>query len=87
MQFSQFTDNNPHTDSIVYKWNATNRRFEEHQAIPTIGAYDWTHFTVDQFHFLAVANAFDGLSTRIFSAIYFWQMERFVQFQTMEVRI
>ncbi|KAK6165532.1 hypothetical protein SNE40_022446 [Patella caerulea] len=71
-------------ESSIYQWNKGKKRFEEKQTIPTIGAYDWTHFTVDGFHFLVVANAFNGLTTLVYSVIYFWQNDQLVQFQTME---
>ncbi|XP_076452166.1 thrombospondin-type laminin G domain and EAR repeat-containing protein-like [Babylonia areolata] len=71
-------------DSVIYKWDEESRDFQEHQRIMTVGAYDWTHFAVDGFHFLIVANAFNGRSTLIDSALYFFQGGIFVQFQTME---
>ncbi|XP_070188446.1 thrombospondin-type laminin G domain and EAR repeat-containing protein-like [Littorina saxatilis] len=71
-------------DSVIYKWDDDEREFGEHQRIMTVGAYDWTHFSVDGFHFLVVANAFNGLSTLIDSAVYFFQDGQFVKFQTME---
>ncbi|CAG5130375.1 unnamed protein product, partial [Candidula unifasciata] len=77
-------DNNQ-IDSIVYKWSSRERQFLEHQRLLTIGAYDWTHFTVDGYHFLAVANAFSGLTTLVFSVLYFWQNSSWIQFQTLEV--
>ncbi len=72
-------------DSVIYKWDQSQRLFTEFQSIMTVGAYDWTHFMVNGFHFLAVANAFNGLTTLIDSVLYFWQNDGFVQFQTMEV--
>ncbi|KAK7501367.1 hypothetical protein BaRGS_00007492 [Batillaria attramentaria] len=71
-------------DSIVLRWEEKDKRFKEHQRIMTVGAYDWTHFQVNGFHFLAVANSFNGLTTLIDSALYFYQEGMFVQFQTME---
>ncbi|ESP00777.1 hypothetical protein LOTGIDRAFT_140648 [Lottia gigantea] len=71
-------------ESCIYQWNKISRLFEEYQKITTTGAYDWTYFKVDGFHFLAVANAFNGLTTLFFSILYFWQGGQFVQFQTME---
>ncbi|KAL5006179.1 hypothetical protein ScPMuIL_017337 [Solemya velum] len=71
-------------DSIIYKWNKREKKFKEHQAIPTVGAYDWTYFTVDSYQFLAVAQAFNGLSTMIDSRIFLRQGDQFIQFQTME---
>ncbi|XP_046377703.2 thrombospondin-type laminin G domain and EAR repeat-containing protein-like [Haliotis rufescens] len=75
---------NTMVDSVIYKWDFSQRNFTEFQSIMTVGAYDWTHFVVNDFHFIAIANAFNGLTTLIDSVIYFWQNDRFVQFQTME---
>uniref|UniRef100_A0A8C4Q7T2 Thrombospondin-type laminin G domain and EAR repeats a n=1 Tax=Eptatretus burgeri TaxID=7764 RepID=A0A8C4Q7T2_EPTBU len=74
------------TESIIYKWNCNRRRFEEHQAIVTSGAYDWEFFSVGAFSFLVVANSFNGSSTHVDSAIYVLQGERFVLFQTIKTR-
>ncbi|KAK3083162.1 hypothetical protein FSP39_015455 [Pinctada imbricata] len=71
-------------DSIIYKWNRKERRFREHQVIPTVGAYDWTYFTVNNFHFLAVAQAFDGLTTLLDSKIFVLQNNEFIFFQAIE---
>ncbi|KAL8587413.1 hypothetical protein ACOMHN_062146 [Nucella lapillus] len=71
-------------DSVIYRWQEDSRDFREHQRIMTVGAYDWTHFSVGGFHFLAVANAFNGRSTLIHSVLYLFQKGVFVQFQTME---
>lgn len=51
----------------------------------TTGAYDWTYFSVNGYHFLATAQAFDGFSTLTDSRIYVLQDKQFVLFQTMEV--
>jgi len=73
------------TESPVLRWNASAKRFEPFQAIPTIGAMDWTHFVISGYHFLAVANAFNGYSTRVDSGGYVWHSSSFVVFQTFEV--
>ncbi|CAL1548895.1 unnamed protein product, partial [Lymnaea stagnalis] len=73
------------SNSTIFKWNNKSRNFFlEHQPLPTIGAYDWTHFTVADYHFLVVANAFTGESTLAFSVLYIWQGDKWVEFQTME---
>lgn len=72
------------TESQVLRWNAGTKRFDPFQSIPTIGAMDWTHFTISGYHFLAVANAFNGHSTRVDSVIYVWHSNSFVVFQTIE---
>ncbi|CAH1789672.1 unnamed protein product [Owenia fusiformis] len=71
-------------NSIIYKWDKKMRKFRSIQEIPTVAAYDWTHFVLDGYHFLVVANAFNGVTTRIDSTLYVWQSGQFVQFQTFE---
>ncbi|XDC50712.1 hypothetical protein R6Z07M_001894 [Ovis aries] len=61
---------NHNIDSVIYKWNPGTRLFEANQTIATSGAYDWEFFTVGPYAFLAVANAFNGTSTRLQSNLY-----------------
>ncbi|XP_067229307.1 thrombospondin-type laminin G domain and EAR repeat-containing protein isoform X2 [Chanodichthys erythropterus] len=78
------TENGNHNiNSVVYKWNPGTKTFEVNQTISTSGAYDWEFFTVGPYHFLAVANAFDGISTQIDSSIYIWLGGGFQLFQTI----
>lgn len=53
--------------------------------LPTSGAYDWEFFTVGPYHFLVVANAFDGLTTFVDSVVYIWMNGSFKVFQTIKV--
>ncbi|XP_070776006.1 thrombospondin-type laminin G domain and EAR repeat-containing protein-like [Enoplosus armatus] len=77
--------NNNHTiDSVIYKWNRLTKSFEVHQMLPTSGAYDWEFFTVGPYHFLVVANAFDGVTTSVDSVIYVWVNGSFQVFQTIK---
>ncbi|KAM3870975.1 thrombospondin-type laminin G domain and EAR repeat-containing protein [Diretmus argenteus] len=77
--------NNNHTiDSVVYKWNRLTKSFEVHQTLRTSGAYDWEFFTVGPYHFLVVANAFDGVTTHVDSVIYVWLNGSFRVFQTIK---
>uniref|UniRef100_A0A3Q3W5M0 Thrombospondin-like N-terminal domain-containing protein n=1 Tax=Mola mola TaxID=94237 RepID=A0A3Q3W5M0_MOLML len=77
--------NNNHTiDSVIYKWNRLTKTFEVHQMLPTLGAYDWEFFTVGPYHFLVVANAFDGVTTFVDSVIYIWIDGSFQVFQTIK---
>ncbi|WAR10021.1 TSEAR-like protein, partial [Mya arenaria] len=71
-------------DSVIYRWDRKLRRFTSHQTIRTTGAYDWTYFKVDGYHFLAVAQAFNGRSTLIDSVIYVYQKDKFLPFQSIE---
>lgn len=59
--------------------------FEENQTLSTSGAYDVEFFSVGSFHFLAVANTFDGVSTLISSHIYVWSEGSFHLFQEIPV--
>ncbi|XP_061650628.1 thrombospondin-type laminin G domain and EAR repeat-containing protein-like [Phyllopteryx taeniolatus] len=77
--------NNNHTiDSVVYKWNRPTKSFVVHQRLRTLGAYDWEFFKVGPYHFLVVANAFDGVTTSVESVIYVWVDGNFRVFQTIE---
>ncbi|KAM9340940.1 thrombospondin-type laminin G domain and EAR repeat-containing protein-like [Symphorus nematophorus] len=77
--------NNNHTiDSVIYKWSRLTKSFEVHQKLPTAGAYDWEFFTVGPYHFLVVANAFDGVTTSVDSVIYVWVNGSFQVFQTIK---
>ncbi|KAG7224082.1 hypothetical protein INR49_019817 [Caranx melampygus] len=77
--------NNNHTiDSVIYKWNRSTKSFEVHQRLLTSGAYDWEFFSVGPYHFLVVANAFDGVTTSVDSVIYIWVKGNFQVFQTIK---
>ncbi|KAM8737574.1 thrombospondin-type laminin G domain and EAR repeat-containing protein-like [Acanthopagrus schlegelii] len=77
--------NNNHTiDSVIYKWDRSTKSFEVYQMLPTSGAYDWEFFTVGPYHFLVVANAFDGVTTSVDSVIYVWVDGSFRVFQTIK---
>ncbi|XP_034531246.1 thrombospondin-type laminin G domain and EAR repeat-containing protein-like isoform X2 [Notolabrus celidotus] len=77
-------DNNHTIDSVIYKWNKLTKSFGVHQMLPTSGAYDWEFFTVGPYHFLVVANAFDGVTTSVDSVIYVWVNGSFQVFQTVK---
>ncbi|XP_040055648.2 thrombospondin-type laminin G domain and EAR repeat-containing protein isoform X1 [Gasterosteus aculeatus] len=77
-------DNNHTIDSVIYKWNKPTKSFEVHQMLPTSGAYDWEFFTVGPYHFLVVANAFDGVTTSVDSVIYVWVSGSFQVFQAIK---
>lgn len=88
MYLSSLLDNGNHNiNSVVYKWNPGTKTFEVNQTISTSGAYDWEFFTVGPYHFLAVANAFDGISTQTDSSIYIWLGGAFQLFQTIRVSL
>lgn len=77
-------NNNHSINSVIYKWSRTRKSFEVHQTLQTLGAYDWEFFTVGPYHFLVVANAFDGVTTSVDSVIYVWVDGRFQVFQTIK---
>ena len=79
------TGSSTNIDSIIYQWDFKKKMFVQAQSIPTVAAYDWTHFVVSGNHFLVVANAFNGRTTRVESVIYFWEDGKFVHFQSIEV--
>lgn len=78
-------DSNHTINSVIYVWNRPTKSFEVHQLLLTSGAYDWEFFTVGPYHFLVVANAFDGMTTSVDSVIYVWMDGRFHVFQTIKV--
>ncbi|XP_041669137.1 thrombospondin-type laminin G domain and EAR repeat-containing protein-like [Cheilinus undulatus] len=77
-------DKNHTIDSVIYQWNKLTKSFEVHQRLLTSGAYDWEFFTVGPYHFLVVANAFDGVTTSVDSVIYVWVNGSFQVFQTIK---
>ncbi|XP_032355476.1 thrombospondin-type laminin G domain and EAR repeat-containing protein [Etheostoma spectabile] len=77
-------DKNHTIDSVIYKWNRLTKSFEVYQMLLTSGAYDWEFFTVGPYHFLVVANAFDGVTTSVDSVIYVWVNGSFQVFQTIK---
>uniref|UniRef100_H2ZI15 Thrombospondin-type laminin G domain and EAR repeat-containing protein n=1 Tax=Ciona savignyi TaxID=51511 RepID=H2ZI15_CIOSA len=77
-------DNGQKENSWVYVWNPDHRAFIKYQAIQTIGAYDFQYFRIGADHFLAVANSFNGVTTKLHSVIYRWTQSNFVAFQYIE---
>uniref|UniRef100_A0A3P8UD37 Thrombospondin type laminin G domain and EAR repeats n=1 Tax=Cynoglossus semilaevis TaxID=244447 RepID=A0A3P8UD37_CYNSE len=76
-------DSNHNIYSVIYWWNPQSKVFEVNQTLSTSGAYDWEFFTVGPYHFLVVANTFDGQSTTISSTIYVWMDGYFQTFQNI----
>ncbi|XP_029385785.1 thrombospondin-type laminin G domain and EAR repeat-containing protein-like isoform X2 [Echeneis naucrates] len=76
-------DSNHNIHSVIYKWNPNTKLFEVNQTLSTSGAYDWEFFTVGPYHFLVVANTFDGQTTTISSTIYVWLDGCFRTFQNI----
>jgi len=63
-------DESPIVESVVYKWDATEEFINSELSITTSAAVDWEHFSIGNEHFLAVANAYDGVTHNIGSVIY-----------------
>ncbi|XP_069388750.1 thrombospondin-type laminin G domain and EAR repeat-containing protein isoform X2 [Paralichthys olivaceus] len=76
-------DSNHNIQSVIYRWNPNTKLFEVYQTLSTSGAYDWEFFTVGPYHFLVVANTFDGQSTTISSTVYVWLDGNFQTFQNI----
>ncbi|KAM3608165.1 uncharacterized protein V6R79_020260 [Siganus canaliculatus] len=77
-------DSNHNIHSVVYRWNPSTQLFEVNQTLDTSGAYDWEFFSVGPFHFLVVANTFDGRTTAISSTLYVWLDGCFRSFQSIK---
>ncbi|KAF3694317.1 Thrombospondin-type laminin G domain and EAR repeat-containing protein [Channa argus] len=77
-------DSNHNIHSVIYKWNPNTKLFEVNQTLSTSGAYDWEFFTVGPYHFLVVANTFDGHTTAVSSTIYVWLDGCFQTFQNIQ---
>uniref|UniRef100_A0A3B4H5P2 Collagen type XI alpha 2 chain n=1 Tax=Pundamilia nyererei TaxID=303518 RepID=A0A3B4H5P2_9CICH len=77
-------DSNHNIHSVIYRWNPDTKLFEVNQTLLTSGAYDWEFFTVGPYHFLVVANTFDGRTTIISSTIYIWLDGSFQTFQSIQ---
>ncbi|XP_076602497.1 thrombospondin-type laminin G domain and EAR repeat-containing protein-like isoform X3 [Chaetodon auriga] len=76
-------DSNHNIQSVIYRWNPNTKLFEVNQTLSTSGAYDWEFFSVGPYHFLVVANTFDGRTTTISSTVYIWLDGRFQVFQSI----
>uniref|UniRef100_A0A673AP45 Thrombospondin type laminin G domain and EAR repeats n=1 Tax=Sphaeramia orbicularis TaxID=375764 RepID=A0A673AP45_9TELE len=74
-------DSNHNIHSVIYRWNPNTKLFEVNQTLSTSGAYDWEFFSIGPYHFLVVANTFDGRTTIINSRIYIWMNGCFQTFQ------
>ena len=66
--------------SVVYKME--NDRFILNQTLSTHGAYGIEHFKIDDVHYMAIANRYDG-GYKKKSVIYKWGKEKFEEFQSI----
>nr|XP_033473941.1 thrombospondin-type laminin G domain and EAR repeat-containing protein-like [Epinephelus lanceolatus] len=76
-------DSNHNIHSFIYRWNPNTQLFEVNQTLSTSGAYDWEFFSVGPYHFLVVANTFNGQTTIISSVVYVWVNGCFQTFQSI----
>ena len=81
--YASETSEKHNTDSFIYKFNDLTERFFLYQTIGTSGALDVEYFTISEEHYLAVANSFDGTTSRLNSVIYRWNGTLFVSFQNL----
>ena len=81
--FQSNTDDNYNTDSFIYKFNDSSGEFSLYQTIGTNGGHDVKYHTISGEHYLAVANYFNGTTTRLNSVLYHWNGTLFVAFQNI----
>ena len=56
--------------SVLCHYNNITHNFEPAQEIDTKGAHDWEYFTMDNEHYLVVANQHDDSTYQIQSVLY-----------------
>ena len=69
------------TGSSIYKLDVSTGKFSHYQSIDTTGGRHIIYFTIADKHYLAVANRYDGVNSRLNSVIYQWDGKQFVVFQ------
>ena len=84
--FQSNTADNYNTDSFIYKFNDSSGKFFLYQTIGTNGGLDVKYFTISGEHYLAVANSFNGTTTRLNSVLYRWNGTLFVAFQNIATK-
>ena len=70
------------TGSTIYKMDNSTGRLSVYQTLQTRGAFDLEYFSIDNKHFLAVANHYNG-THRLDSTVYQWNGKLFVDFQKL----
>ena len=73
-------------DSFIYKLSDSTGKFSLLQTIGTSGGHDMEYFTINDRHYLAVANHFNGATVRLNSVIYQWKEYQFVFFQNIATK-
>ena len=74
------------TDSFIYKLSDSTRKFSLYQTIGTTGGRDMEYFTINDRHYLAVANRNNKTTSRLNSVIYQWDGHQFVFFQNIATK-
>ena len=81
---NNFGDKNGYkTSSFIYKLNNSTGNFSHYQSINTKGGRHIEYFTIADKHYLAVANRYNGVKSRLNSVIYQWDGQQFVVFQNL----
>jgi len=70
--------------SWIFSWEPDERAFIKYQPLETVGAYDFEYFRIGNEHYLALANSFNGVTTKLHSVIYRWMSSNFVPHQYIE---
>ena len=70
---------------MIYKMNEQTGKFTLYHTLATRGAVDLEYFSIDNKHFLAVANHYDG-THQLNSTVYQWNGQRFVVFQNIPTK-
>ena len=74
------------TGSMIYKMNEQTGKFSLYQTLQTRGAVALEYFSIDDKHFLAVAN-FRDRTHQIDSEVYQWNGQRFVVVQKIPTKV
>lgn len=84
LAIANFYDDSLYTiDSDIYRWDADTELFVPFQAIATNGAFSWKYFSIEDNHYLVVANYNNGSTQILDSVIYRWNGVSFVSYQTI----
>ncbi|XP_014663788.1 PREDICTED: thrombospondin-type laminin G domain and EAR repeat-containing protein-like [Priapulus caudatus] len=70
--------------SVIYRFEKRKSLFYPFKTVISMGAMDWTHFSIDGTGYLALANSFDGMTTQVYSAIYKLENGRPIEMQRIE---
>lgn len=83
---SHRTNTGFNTKSFIYKMDDSTGRFSLYQTIVTNAAYHFEYFSINNKHYLAVANFKNGVSYKLDSVVYQWNGQKFVPFQNIKTK-